>query len=558
MAEDERQRRRTKRGLAVCAVLAALALPSPASADDVLPQLPEPVATIAVPLPSEPEPAPPAAPAPVSVDDVAAAVQEAVDAALAAQDAVQPTAPEETVIQPSEPETGSDTAISTVVSPDAQAAEPTVAAGDTQNADTGSTAAPVEPVGAPASAPAPAPQPSSDTTAASASTDVAATPATPAETPVTTSPGGAGQYQTANQTDINTPQTGTTDAAPASGDISNNDSNNDTVTLPTTWIWNWSWNCADNPSDPGAPPAGATAWTWNWNWDCPTTSSTSCSACNTAISIRILSPGDDGDVTQSNAATSTSVAQTISTTVQQTVQQTVNQVLSAPLPPELPAPGGTAPGGITPGGPAPGGIAVVPWPTPALEIPFLVQPAPWPTVAAPIAAALAPIEDPVSLLSGIGVISLFAGDALEQAGSFDSPDSPGTRGDIAQAGKRPAPLPFRAAPFTPPAGVTGTWAAASAPTAATPAASHATGAGSAPRKTSKPGSPWHRPPAVPPGSEHGLSTGAAATGSSSSLGGFALLLAALLVIVPQALPTLVAVGTRRPRGTAGRPPERPG
>jgi hypothetical protein len=187
-----------------------------------------------------------------------------------------------------------------------------------------------------------------------------------------------------------------------------------------------------------------------------------------------------------------------------------------------------------------------------LEIPYIVQPAPFPSVAAPILAALAPLVDPQPILSGIAPISLFI-DAPAIAATM--PKRHATKRDIAGGHRYRTSVLFATASSAPPPGTSvRTWPPP-APQARN--AAHVKSAG-ATHKLPKPGTPWHRPPLVPPGSEHDLSTGAAASGSSSSLGGFALLLAALLVIVPPALPTLLAVGANRPRSYAGRPPERPG
>jgi hypothetical protein len=121
------------------------------------------------------------------------------------------------------------------------------------------------------------------------------------------------------------------------------------VTPPDVWIWNWSWNC-DPSSAPAVPtpPAGATIWIWNWQWDCPSGAPAPaaavpsvCVQCNVAVSIRIASPGNDGDVTQSNlAATSaaSSAASSASAASAAAAPQPVAQpaLPPPPVPPSIP------------------------------------------------------------------------------------------------------------------------------------------------------------------------------------------------------------------------------
>jgi hypothetical protein len=576
--KDDRQSRRRKRGLVACVALAALVLPAPAVADDGFPAMPDPAAAVDAALASQPDLSASETSAPVSAEDVAAAVdqavqqtvQQAVDEALSSPDAAQPAPPQAPVIHPDEAQNSPDSAVSPVVSTDSTPLEPAVADAAPESAPIDPAPAPREAAAAPQDAAAPASEQDPAIDAAAPTAEITALAEAPLESPAPATTTSAGQYQNGNQPDTNTVQSGASEAAQPSADISADQASNP----PSTWIWNWSWNCVDNPSEPRAPPQGATGWIWNWTWDCPTVSpsgtpaagssdsgSSPCSTCNTAISIRILSPGNDGDVIQANQTTSASIAQNISTTIQtveQSVQQTVNQlplVQPVPLPPAAPAPGGSG-SGIVIGGGSFGGIAVAPWPTPVLQIPYIVQPAPWPTAAAPILEALAPFVDAEPIISGIAAVSILFDGPVNGATALKPHVNHGGISAVPDRSERtrhPASVVFAT---TPPASPARAWPAA-APSATTPAASHPAGAGTS-RKIPKPGSPWQPPPPAPPGSEHGLSTGAAASGSSSSLGGFALFLAALLVIVPPALPTLLAVGARRPRGTAGRPPERPG
>ncbi|HET7127944.1 MAG TPA: hypothetical protein VFJ93_02585 [Gaiellaceae bacterium] len=71
--------------------------------------------------------------------------------------------------------------------------------------------------------------------------------------------------------------------------------------MPDDWVWNWTWNCSDPTSVP-TPPPGAAAWIWNWQWSCPGAApAAACTQCNVNFSVRVASPGDDGNVTQSIA-----------------------------------------------------------------------------------------------------------------------------------------------------------------------------------------------------------------------------------------------------------------
>jgi hypothetical protein len=107
-----------------------------------------------------------------------------------------------------------------------------------------------------------------------------------------------------------------------------------------TFIWNWNWNCdpGSTPTLPGLPP-GTTTIVWNWHWSCPdappptldVAGVTICTSCNIAISVRLASPGDDGDLTQSIAAQAAATVNEVAAAVQQ-----VAQVVPPPLPPALP------------------------------------------------------------------------------------------------------------------------------------------------------------------------------------------------------------------------------
>ncbi len=250
--------------LAAAFVLGVGAAPN-AFADDGVgaPILPAPIAAPAIVVPLPPLP-----PAPV------------IEVAL-------PSVPPPVV--PRAGETASSQAIPPVVSSAAPAAEP------------------VTPVPATPAAQAPAAPPQSAQPAVlPPSTAPTATPGGPdASPPATVSADTGGNTASGNSPDI-TSQTPTADPE----------------TSPTVWIWNWSWNCDPStvPAVP-SPPPGSTVWVWNWQWDCPggapapTASVPSvCNQCNIAVSIRVGSPGDNGDVTQTNAAVSSAAAANAATT----------------------------------------------------------------------------------------------------------------------------------------------------------------------------------------------------------------------------------------------------
>jgi hypothetical protein len=115
----------------------------------------------------------------------------------------------------------------------------------------------------------------------------------------------------------------------------------DTSTITSqTFVWNWFWNCADNEGMPAvpAPPAGATTVVLNWHWACAApppplevAGVTVCTSCNIAISVRVGSPGDTGDVAQSIAATTAAAAANVADTIQ--------AAFEAAIPPSAPQAG---------------------------------------------------------------------------------------------------------------------------------------------------------------------------------------------------------------------------
>ena len=89
------------------------------------------------------------------------------------------------------------------------------------------------------------------------------------------------------------------------------------------WDWTWQWSCGEAISPDIVLPGTSTLaiWNWNWDWNCggePATGANSDSQLptqyhasasqyqpiNVNISIRIMSPGNDGAVSQTNIAKS--------------------------------------------------------------------------------------------------------------------------------------------------------------------------------------------------------------------------------------------------------------
>jgi hypothetical protein len=91
-----------------------------------------------------------------------------------------------------------------------------------------------------------------------------------------------------------------------------------------------------------APPAGATTIVLNWHWACAdpppaidVAGVTVCTSCNIAISVRVGSPGDTGDLVQSIVAATAAAAATLADTIQAAAQTAVPPSASpteSPLP----------------------------------------------------------------------------------------------------------------------------------------------------------------------------------------------------------------------------------
>src|SRR5439155_3374011 len=103
--------------------------------------------------------------------------------------------------------------------------------------------------------------------------------------------------------------------------------------------WNWSWNCDE--ATPAALPeaaSGSTIWIWNWQWSCAGSPGpvpavpTLCVQCNLAVSIRVASPGDDGDVTQSNLLTSSASVSNTAGTLRALDESGASFPLAPPMP----------------------------------------------------------------------------------------------------------------------------------------------------------------------------------------------------------------------------------
>jgi hypothetical protein len=273
---------------------------------------------------------------------------------------------------------------------------------------------------------------------------------------------------------------------------------------------------------------GGGSWIWNWQWSCDGVSTpTPCTGCNTSISIRIFSPGDDGDFAQTISSTTASIAQSIAST-----NQTIQQVAPPTPPPPVLLPAGSLPA-----------VWPLPDPPPAL-------------VAGAFAPALAPVLGTALAWFGIDAIpptapadttllpwDLLPGAGLEAAAQYRfSPDRVTARSSV---------LGIAAV------GVESTASLQTSSFLTAPASKrHAGGA-----DPSRPSKPLHRqaPPHRPPfGFPPDLTAGGTTPGSSSTLGGFALLLGALLVGLPSTLKLLWVGVTTRPRRRAPGRSERPG
>jgi len=229
------------------------------------------------------------------------------------------------------------------------------------------------------------------------------------------------------------------------------------------------------------------------------------------VSIRILSPGDDGDLTQSIANTVQSIAKTVNDTVQQATQTVVQPPAIAPVVPTVP---------IEP---------FVPLATPQAAATGLVLSFPA-LLLAPVGATIQVLGDEAAV--GIAVIPALQ-DENDRRHHVASPPA-------ATTSAFPAPPPARAAE----------------PAEARPAAAPAQARPSQRRPTQHQPLRHPRDPVAPPAP---VSVAAAASGPGSSGGvGIAILVGALLAASPQTARWLRTVRARRHRAPVSRRPERPG
>ena len=266
----------------------ALGTAGPALADDSAGSLPDPGAvlstlttsTVAAPTPPDITPTPTTPPPPASTADT-----------------VANTASTPSIPSPVSVESVVSTPVSTTptVAPTAQAS-PAPPTAPLPTPDPAPTApAPTQPA-SPVQAPADAPVSAVSTSTPTAPPSPAPTPssALPATAPAAPMPQQPQQYQTPNITDTNS----SPNTSASSG--------------------------AQTPKQSESlPPASGNTLVLNWDWN----DLVNCSFCNVSISVRVLSPGDDGDFTQTNAVLSTSVAGVIDS-----VQRTLTQQVLAPIP----------------------------------------------------------------------------------------------------------------------------------------------------------------------------------------------------------------------------------
>ena len=155
-----------------------------------------------------------------------------------------------------------------------------------------------------------------------------------------------------------TPVTGVSAEAGDTGNTAADNSNDITISSqadsPQVFIWNWFWNCAADEAVPAvaSPPANATVIVLNWHWGCAeqpppldVAGVTVCVSCNVAISVRVASPGNTGDLTQSIAAKTAAAATDIADTIEHALQ---SAPAPAPSAPPAPTPVPTPPAATAP------------------------------------------------------------------------------------------------------------------------------------------------------------------------------------------------------------------
>jgi hypothetical protein len=344
--------------------------------------------------------------------------------------------------------------------------------------------------------------------------------------------------------------------------------------------------------------------TWNCTSDCGTVSVsfpdlTGCYQCNIAVSIRVLGPGDDGPVTQTNIVSSTTVADDVASALQGVI---------ASAPEQSPAPGLQA---VTlqaaPLPQAPLHVAALPpsaaWETPTLDSqattdptepgaaadPAVPAPAAAPTESGPVPAASGPVPAASGPTPAPPASASAATAAVAATAALASMPSAGPPADPAVAPLRRAqpeldglPAADGARAILPPTVIVST--VTLAPPLAAPRPEGSNGSGIDPAFVARVGGSSALFPAraasssgkaasaraaadeetpsrlAPPPPAQGslLASGAAGHGSGSSGGALDALLAAFLFITP-VLAHWLWVGTeRRPRLLRAGRRERPG
>jgi hypothetical protein len=205
-----------------------------------------------------------------------------------------------------------------------------------------------------------------------------------------------------------TPVTAGTEDAGDTGNTALDNSNDITVSSPSeppqTFIWNWFWNCSTDEAVPAvtSPPANATVIVLNWHWDCAeppppldVAGVTVCDSCNVAISVRVASPGDTGDLTQSIAAATAAAASDIADPLESALQSAPAPAPVPPAPTAWTIPASTIPAPTMPAATAPAVTAPL-LPAQAVPAPPQVDPeGPEPTqISAPAAFGAARAKVP--------------------------------------------------------------------------------------------------------------------------------------------------------------------
>jgi hypothetical protein len=298
------------------------------------------------------------------------------------------------------------------------------------------------------------------------------------------------------------------------------------ATDAANWIWNWYWNCG---ADAAAP---------------------TCSNCNLSIALRVLSPGDNGDVTQTNAATSASAAAALLAAAERTAAGIDMPTAPAPEPAPEAAPAPVDPPAAAP--PAPDvQHDVAPAPAAEVEPATTATPAGWGPAAT--AGSEARPADAARPGAATGIAAVPPARAVEPRADV-----------VGSAPRHQAPAPrvhhlrrarARAAATEPLVTPTPLPAPPSREQAAPVARAHVSAVGG---RTLPDRSPLPlRPPLQLPG-DGAAAQAASGHGDGPSSASTAALLALLAFIAPGFAPWLWAAAGTRPRPIWPRRPERPG